>query len=130
MSFGGGKSMNSEHLALYRQLSETKIYRERFGEWKYADRYLNPKRSKCYYYTSIFDDTMTSYCIWLPPVFDPENPERCLWGMVDWNRFIPYISPEGNMTIMQVNGLSPDRLDIALIKAIVAQDKEETMDAD
>jgi len=30
--------MNEEHLALYRRLSETKIYKERFGEWSAGDK--------------------------------------------------------------------------------------------
>jgi hypothetical protein len=91
--------MTPEHLELYRQLSETKIYKERFGR---------------------FDLKMK------PPVFDPENPERGLWGMVDWNTWQLsnwYGQIVSIRLIDDTEELIHDRLDIALIKAILKQEE-------
>jgi hypothetical protein len=87
--------MTPEQLNYHLQLSETKIYLERFGR---------------------FDLKMK------PPVFDPENPERCLWGMVNWRirtRLLVAADRE-----IKMFGQPFDRLDIALIKAILKQEEE------
>ena len=98
--------MTEEHLTLYRQLSETKVYKERFGELKGEDR----------------------VDAGLPPVFDPENPERCLVGML--NGAINLERMSGDWTVLSgsdghgfyAHRVSDDHLDIALIKAILKQE--------
>jgi hypothetical protein len=91
--------MKPEDVSLYEKLWETKIYNERFSGEK------------------IF-----------PLVYCPENPERCLWGMVDWSRWFVSISTDGLIWIDDNNGgkclTEWDRLDIALIKAILKQEEE------
>jgi hypothetical protein len=117
--------MNAEHLSLYRQLSMTKIYKERFGEWQVGDKYYCNDRAKVLP-VIIPDRDMHGCDLWLPPVFDPENPERCLWEMVDWSRWFVSISTDGLIWIDDNNGgkclTEWDRLDIALIKAILQQE--------
>jgi hypothetical protein len=93
--------MTPEHLDLYRQLSETKIYKERF-----------------HYFTAGYK----------PPVFDSENETRCLWGMVDWDKISDkFISTDGQFLVMKRRGEElhsiVDRLDMALIKAILKQEE-------
>jgi hypothetical protein len=116
--------MTPEH-RLYRQLSETKIYKERFGDFKTGDIYgIKANRDD----TALIRDAVCRInviadgsCFWLPPVFDPENPERCLWGMVDWRirtRLLVAADRE-----IKMFGQPFDRLDIALIKAILKQEK-------
>jgi hypothetical protein len=101
--------MTPEHLDLYRQLSETKIYKERFGRFD-----LNMK----------------------PPVFDCENTERCLWRMVDHDKWIVQTGDGyGNVDVYRQPFLGfhgevdpptfHDRLDIALIKVIIKQEGGE-----
>ena len=136
--------MTPGHIDLYRQLSETKIYKERFGKWRVGDNCHDPK----YQRRGIITDVRTEFTgnfmwinfggtfltaaldeklIWLPPVFDPENPERCLWGMVDWDKLSDkFISTDGQMLVMRRRGEElhniVDRLDLALIKAILKQE--------
>lgn len=91
--------MTPEHLELYRRVSETKIYRERFGKLKGENR----------------------VDAGLPPVFDPENSEQCLWGMMDWSRTEFNVRKDGSIRVF--GDTSRDRLDIALIKAILKQEE-------
>jgi hypothetical protein len=118
--------MTPEHLALYRQLSETKIYRERFVGLRnkhYGDKAFFPE----------IDDIQTvdfyvehDNFIWIPPVFDIISPMRCLWGMVDWQlggmRLYPNI--DNKVEIIEAHYNWYDRLDIALIKAILKQEEK------
>ena len=140
--------MTEEHLALYRQLSETKVYKERFGEWLTGDRYfcerthesLTPKFIEEGYYDSVICDgkkygkfvhpepCCPDVAFWLPPVFDPENPGRCLVGML--NGAINLERMSGDWAVLSgsdghgfyTHRVSDDRLDIALVKAILKQE--------
>jgi hypothetical protein len=129
--------MNSEHLDLYRQLSETKVYRERMGALREGDIASFDKSGPELITISLqndFEDSDTfpdwiAKWKWLPPVFDPENPERCLWGMVDWVRWEIDQSTEG-LIYLEDTWIPPTdvvwgRLDIALIKAILKQEEAQ-----
>lgn len=113
--------MTPEHLDLYRKLSETKIYRERFefDGWRSRDLYYCPYTKE---YGFIFPLISVIPCcnsaFWLPPVFDPENPQRCLWGMVDW-KDIPYIEIDKQGMLYTDQG-TKGCLDIALINWIIS----------
>ena len=133
----GDQAMTEEHLTLYRSLSETKVYKERFGEWNHGDNLILRSGFKDIYCQDctnykLFSPHLYDDALWLPPVFDPENPERCLWVMVDWEKFTA--SPNDDRTIdihERYDGDSDlshwhcwnDRLDIALIKAILKQEE-------
>lgn len=127
--------MTPEHLELYRQLSETKMYRERFGEWFSGDMYviLDEATPHIIHYVGHCDgcefEVNEESPIHIPHVFDPENPERCLWGIVDWDRCgcVMLIRTDGKQVLLEINKeISPaDRLDIALIKIILKQEKSD-----
>jgi hypothetical protein len=126
------EAMTPEHLDLYRQLSETKIYRERFGSWIWGDRYYCSRQAEsCSGIKHIQDEVPPEPCcpdvaLWLPPVFGPENPERCLWGMVDWKIFdVGGVRSKDNFIFLldEVRTYYPDCLDIALIRAILKQEE-------
>jgi hypothetical protein len=133
--------MTPEHLDLYRQLSETKIYKERFGEWQVGDHgyhievksefvVVYPEGELLYVYWKGHEqpkDIFRSNALWLPPVFDPENPERCLIGMLNGKSFlIASAKRKGGYSII-VNTYSKPKyfgetLDIAIIKAILGEE--------
>jgi len=101
----------------------------RRGEWLPGDRYW----IKSYHLFSliVFDpEQIPNHAIWLPPLSDPIQPERGLWGMINWNRWNMYVFPDrvcmydhkkGNNNI-EIVGPTPE---IAVCKAIVAQSEEE-----
>jgi hypothetical protein len=120
--------MTPEHLALYHQLSETKIYKERFrNKFEVRDMVYVRDSSMTYREWRNEEGLMYHTPLWLPPVFDPENPERCLWGMVDWVRWEIDQSTEG-LIYLEDTWIPPTdvvwgRLDIALIRAILKQEE-------
>jgi hypothetical protein len=126
--------MTPENLNLYRQLSETKIYRERMGilrEGDIASFHNSAPELITISLQSDFEDPDTfpdwiAKWKWLPPVFDCENPERCLWGMVDWKIFdVGGVRSKDNFIFLldRFRTYYPDRLDIALIRAILKQEE-------
>jgi hypothetical protein len=134
--------MTPEHLNYYRQLSETKIYKDRFPELWPGDRWICRKNhlilgdnfiiiacQDCKRWENNCQEERR--CI-IPPVYDPENPERCLWGMVDWEKFTTSPNDDGTIDLYEryEGDYDPahwhcwnDRLDIALIKAILKQEE-------
>jgi len=106
--------MNQQEIDLYTKLSKTKIYGERFTRAIFGDTACDNVQ------VFLFDDDEKYYDFIIPPVFDPENPERCLWGMMEWNRMEVNVRNDG--TIRVFGNTSRDRLDLALIKAILAQE--------
>jgi hypothetical protein len=116
------EAMTPEQLDLYRQLSETKIYRDRFrNKFEVRDMVYVRDSSMTYREWRNEEGLMYHTPLWLPPVFDPENPERCLWGMVDWRirtRLLVAADRE-----IKMFGQPFDRLDIALIRAILKQEE-------
>ena len=125
--------MTDEHVALYRQLSETRAYKERFTIWKKGDVVKLPYESKLHIYYPFSNLAKaileTKGAFWLPPVFDPENPERCLAGML--NGAINLERMSGDWAVLSgsdghgfyTHRVSDDRLDLALIKAILKQEE-------
>ena len=125
------EGMTPEHIDLYRQLSETKIYKKRFGKFERGDKYVDGLSGNVRLATftdKLFYEHAKDNDIILPPVFDPENESRCLWGMVDWDKLSDkFISTDGQYLVMRRRGEElhniVDRLDIALIKAILKQEE-------
>lgn len=83
------------------------------GEWQFNDqlyvngilyvvRYVDKSCVSCISrndYGRVFD-LYDSALIWLPPAINDEQPERGLWGMVDWTRFIGETQGNGTLTIL------------------------------
>lgn len=66
-------------------------------------------------------DNKCTKCIRLPLPIDPVNPERGLWGMLDWDQYEPLVDLEGNMAIAGVTGLNFEPPTLALLKALCVQ---------
>ena len=141
--------MNQQAIDLYTKLSKTRIYRERFlpikaGDVVYYERIGCGVVVKKYSVrASIILDILSlklaeilsflgddDSLIWFPPVFDPDNPERCLWGMVDALRKRIITEKDGRTRVcitfeemVSDKTYNADRLDLALIKAILKQEK-------
>jgi hypothetical protein len=77
--------------------------------------------------TGVFDVTSYDRLLRIPLPIDPRNPERGLWGMIDWSRWRDKgISPNGYYLWLSriVSVCGPDILDtpvLALLKALAAQ---------
>jgi len=137
-----GETMNLNELI---ELCRHPCIQGRRGEWREGDRFtidgetytigdytiagdgLMAGDVRVYYYF-IWDDMIRA--TWLPPLSDPIQPERGLWGMINWNRWNMYVFPDrvcmydhkkGNNNI-EIVGPTPE---IAVCKAIVAQSEEE-----
>ena len=108
----------------------------RRGEWAMHDRsWCNkwkkvPDEYPCVICSACQDSNSCPDRLWLPPLSDPIQPERGLWGMINWNRWNMYVFPDrvcmydhkkGNNNI-EIVGPTPE---IAVCKAIVAQSEEE-----
>lgn len=57
-----------------------------------------------------------------PLAIDSENPERGLWGMIDWDRFFVRIRASGKMNIQCQDFVAEDYPTLALLKALAAQE--------
>ena len=122
--------------------------REAMGEWQPGDRGYSDgieyfftgtvwwSDTKYYQFKSVedgvshIDTQVTDSIIRLPLPIDPRNPERGLWGMVNWNRFFVMVDGNGRMTIAfdDYEGkyiADNDTPTLALLKVLAAQWKVE-----
>jgi hypothetical protein len=124
--------MTQEELEYYSLPKLQKLFREKMGEWRANDKgkFLNndPEIITKYLLLDLTNpETLEDWknnWIRLPLPIDPENPERGLWGMVDWRLWNPYIS--GGMETMGLMNLCPHEPistpTLALLKALAHQE--------
>lgn len=70
----------------------------------------------------------TPSLIWLPPLWSDEQPERCLWGMIDWNHLNCHVNGKGRVRLRKTDaygqvlwGTPLTTPTEAVLKAIIAQ---------
>ena len=125
--------MNEEALKYYIALQLK--FREVMGEWPIkGDPYLTELSLVDFFdaYFDIGEDgepcERVANAIRLPLPIDPRNPERGLWGMIDWGNFDGIVNRDGSKLIIRVwNGIGwitkfMDRPEIALLKALAWQE--------
>ncbi len=130
--------MTPKVLELYKVLQPIFPKDWRAGDWCYDEQtqslgvyvgeYSRQGRTSytiAYAHCLVYADDMSRY-LHVPLPIDPVNPERGLWGMVDWSRLWPVISCAGELGIRRVDkemgvcNLSPPTL--ALLKALRVQE--------
>ena len=66
--------------------------------------------------------------LWIPKVYDWQNPERGLWGMVDWKAYTFDIKYDGTVFLnkrsltLQIDCISIGDIFTALLKALCEQE--------
>jgi hypothetical protein len=74
------------------KLYARKYIQDKRGEWRVGDKGYDRTYNDVYLVTKDIanalndPETEPGRFIWLPLPIDPINPERGLWGMVDWKR--------------------------------------------
>lgn len=125
--------MTDIELKYYIALQEK--FKEAMGPWQEDDPYYDPINKDRGYVEEIMPDFFNSpecdSVIRLPLPIDPVNPERGLWGMIDWGKFELKLLDEGLVAIywkdyshiMPVNKEIDYNIsiNIALLKAIAHQ---------
>jgi hypothetical protein len=81
--------LTPENLGMIKRLQP--LFKEKMGEWQEGDEYylLHLEYSK--FYCDQCDTTNylnNSSVLRIPKPIDWQNPERGLWGMVDWKKFV------------------------------------------
>jgi hypothetical protein len=98
--------MTDNELALYLDPVNQAHFETVKGEWQYGDYaafrnkhglvkeiQVNQSSDGRMYEIILLDQVgwiESQYCKWLPRAIDIENPERGLWGMVDWKQWRAY----------------------------------------
>jgi hypothetical protein len=101
--------------------------------WKYGERwfvYNGELPLRCYTFgvgshLPRYDIEDGFLIIRLPLPIDPENPERGLWGMIDWYRFFVRFRANGKMNIQCQDFVVDDYPTLALLKALAWQEGVE-----
>ncbi len=116
-------------------------FRERMGKEQIGDRIYDPYLQQSGFVSSIDGDRIDyinedGECYWtkrkdiipIPLPIDPRNPERGLWGMVDWTKLtydeILYYQ-EGRLRIRFFDEWIIEVPELALLKALAHQWKVE-----
>jgi hypothetical protein len=122
------------------KLYSLKYIQDKWGRWQVGDHFVYRGKEYIMYFgepdslscvsvkgqLTTFYKIQESEFIWLPLPINHINPERGLWGMVDWDRYSDkFISPDGQYLVMQRRGESlhnlVDHPTKALLRAIWAQ---------
>ena len=122
--------MIKEYIKLYRQLNNLEIVRTRFVEPEWGDKFIDPNENiytltpSSLNSTIYWGDQLRGHT-WIPPVFDTEYPERSLWKIVDWkNNSFGFCEDGTVMRYLSLSGSENSSIDIALVKAILEQERE------
>lgn len=106
------------------------LFRDRMGEKRNSDLVHIPSKNKTllyekYYQTQIYFGA----CIVIPLPIDRDNPERGLWGMLDWNQWIGGSSIDGSgFYIMHQRSsieFKSETPTLALLRALARQEGAE-----
>jgi hypothetical protein len=83
------EEIKKEKLRLHTLLQP--FYKERMDEWQIGDRYYDKKFKSCSIIHTVmainYIEGRLAYYVRLPLPIDPVNPERGLWGMIDWDKY-------------------------------------------
>jgi hypothetical protein len=129
--------MNSEELKYHTALQP--FFREKMGAWRVGDWLQDEELTGVV--MAISDDTDLfvyfsdkcqrklphGLCFPLPLPIDRRNPERGLWGMVDWRKVVLISNNSGLVTIRNSRTGKDivDTPELALLKALAAQEGVE-----
>lgn len=106
------------------------FYKERMGEYRQGDRmnYTYYPSQPHIFFVDAVDEKQRHInmdaCIRLPLPIDPVNPERGLWGMIDWSDFrIAGYDFYATMELHSGNDWSSGRTtpELALLRALAKQ---------
>lgn len=120
--------MTEEQLDMIKRLQP--FFKERMGDWQESDQYYSEKYKELSYVHFVFhlkkfvaDET----ALHIPKVYDWQNPERGLWGMVDWKAYTFDIKHDGTVFLnkrsltLQIDCISIGDIFTALLKALCEQ---------
>jgi len=103
----GEKEMNKltqDQLDMINRLQP--FFKEKMGGWEHGDPCILSGIEDVYCEDCVGDniyDSIYKKAIRVPKVYDWKNPERGLWGMVDWNKFYQELyGPDGVIAIYKV----------------------------
>lgn len=129
--------MTDEELKYYSHPQMQRKFRDAMGPYQVGDHVYKYGRIPVITETIIhiyasnhpFDTDRAASCregsyIRLPLPIDPVNPERGLWGMVDWKGgFCLFVTDAGRLWVRDKDGstIAYDTPTLALLKALVAQ---------
>lgn len=111
-----------------------KLFWEKMGECICTDKIYDPEMEVVRTVTEVFNPTwikLDSCVHWaaenairLPLPIDLINPERGLWGMIDWSKWFPVIQEDGTIKMSENDGdmefISPPTE--ALLQALMQQE--------
>jgi hypothetical protein len=122
----GGQAMSDEEKKYWITLQP--FFMEKMGPWQVGDQYYSTITKVVEFITG-YSGFPTSDYIRLPLPIDPRNPERGLWGMVDWDNWdISFVFDNGDVIIQKGFRLSGESIKdtptLALLKALAAQEGE------
>jgi hypothetical protein len=111
------------------------LFREKMGAWRVGDWLQDEELTGVV--MAISDDTDLfvyfsdkcqrklphGLCHFLPLPIDPRNPERGLWGMVNWGRWTCSVSVSGSLLMECGYSISfEDTFNLALLKTLAVQE--------
>ena len=118
--------MNKETLKYYTALQP--LFKKKMGEWYCGDAYVDKKFSAVIQYITphhLQQRTSMGSNIRIPETIDGQNPERGLWGMVDWGKWQAGTMLDGGFCIQSQQNPSEftsNTPTLALLKALAAQE--------
>jgi hypothetical protein len=141
MDKGRINKMNSEEKEerkLFALPAVQKLFREKMGEWQLDDRGLLPKpyitvrviKTNNELLFSFIDggtlsihDSSVSQFLRIPQTIDQDNPERGLWGMLDWLDWLIDVDGDNHITLSKIgtNFTVEGVPTLAILKALVEQ---------
>ncbi len=123
--------MTDEELDLCKRLQP--VFKKKMGPLQVGDWFLSEYSHGIGWEEFVYDTGWKlgppTDALHFPLPIDPRNPERGLWGMIDWDRFSFHIARDGEMNIFGLPFLGCDNFEsgyctptIALLKALAAQE--------
>ena len=123
--------MNADQMKEFVELCKHQAIAGKRGEWVGTDHAWwedTGKPETCYADAPTDQAISGQLAVWLPPVYNYQNPERGLWGMVDWQyvHTADYMTNDGDFWLYDKRGTGEDGefsgpLPLVLAKAIIWQ---------
>jgi hypothetical protein len=119
--------MNPEELRIMSLPKMQERFREAMGEWQDGDRGITTHGMIFYFDNRSEQEEWDTKMGRLPLPIDPRNPERGLWGMVDWVRWnVSQTATGGKLTLHYHDAIqsfyAEDTPTLALLKALAHQE--------